>query len=405
MSIGITAWLWLIAAALIPLIIHLWSRKSGQPKILPTFRFLPEKSIARASRIQLHEITLLLLRIALILLIALLLAGLFFDIDQEVANSVKLSESESEYSEEWIGEDVLEIMVPSERIDRLGWWMILEQVEYEYRPDLIITEGRLTADRFTGELPELSADLEWIPFELPGENRQAVWAGVENSRYEYVQRRSELLIESTIAESAEPDESEATAAPFELVIRSDTDPVIKRGFEAAANLWKINISEADLPYGRLANVRLGDREVSLFSDESPGRVQDKLKPGPQFGITIPVTMSDTIQTANSSGRLIDGGQVQVLELKQPNELVLKATPNPAYAHWFYAGVAHQLLKTAAGIDETLAPEVREDQRKPISVEAPVRAGLIRKESATNILLFLILIAWAAERILSNRRGM
>ena len=93
MSIGATIWLWMLAAAVIPLIIHLWSRKSGQPKMLPTFRFLPEKNIARASRIELHEKTLLLLRILLILLITLLLAGLFFETSPRFAASVKLTET------------------------------------------------------------------------------------------------------------------------------------------------------------------------------------------------------------------------------------------------------------------------------------------------------------------------
>ena len=403
MSIGISAWLWLLTAVMVPFVIHLWSRKSGQPKILPTFRFLPEKSIAMASRIQLHEVALLLLRMVLILLVALLLAGLFIDKDQRTANSVKLTEHELASSDEWVGEDVLEIMVPSERIDKLGWWALLQQAEYKYRPDLIITEGGLTADRFKGELPALSADLDWIPRELPGENSQVVWAGVENSSYGYVQKRSELMVKNTIEESAEPDAS--AADPLELIIRSDAEQGIKIGFEAAAKLWKIPSSESDLPNGRLAVARFGDREVSLDSDESQNRVHMNMMPGPQFGISIPVTVPDTGQTINRSERLTANGQMNVLELKQSNGFVLKATPETAYAHWFYAGVAHQLLKTAAGIDETIGPDISEEQRQPVRKGESVRVGLIQKESAADILLFLILIVWAAERILSNRRGM
>lgn len=405
MSIGITAWLWILAAAVIPLLIHLWSRKSGQPKMLPTFRFLPEKSIARASRIELHEKLLLLLRIALITLIAFLLAGLFFDRPQRTAQTVKLTEHETESSEEWGGDDILEIIISSQQIDRLGWWHLLEQVDYEYRPNLIITEGRLTSDRFTGELPELSAELEWNPIELPAEIQSATWNGADDRKFEYVQQRTDGFVDNRIVPLSEGVDSLAGGSSLRVLISSDTDSNFKSGFETAAELWNIELTEADLPSGQLADIRFDDREIRLFSESSAAQVQMQLSPGPQFGVEIPVMVSDSIHAENDQMRRFDGNRKSVVFEKGQNEFVLQSTPDAAYAHWFYAGVGHQLLKEAAGIDDMHYPEVSDDKRQPIRIEEPARAGVGRKEPATNILLLCLLLVWAAERILSNRRGM
>jgi len=57
------------------------------------------------------------------------------------------------------------------------------------------------------------------------------------------------------------------------------------------------------------------------------------------------------------------------------------------------------------IDHDLHPELTNEQRQPLIREQPVKAGLTEKESAGPILLILILLVWAGERTLSNRRGM
>jgi len=405
MSIGVTPWLWILAAALIPLIIHLWSRKSGQPKMLPTFRFLPETSVARASRIELHEVMLLLLRVALISLIAFLLAGLYFDRPQRTPQSVKLTEHETESSEEWVGDDILEITVSSQQIDRVGWWHLLEQVEYEYRPSLIITEGRLTTNRFTGDLPELSAGLEWIPLELQDEIRSVAWTGTGGREFEYVQQRTDMLVDNRISLISEGIDSLAAAGSFQVSISSNADLDFKSGFEAAAGIWRVELSEKDLPSGQLADVQFDGSDIKLFSESETDRIQTQLSSGSQFGVEIPVMVSDSTHAKNDQRRQIEESPASVLYEREQNEFVLEATPDAMYAQWFYAGVGHQLLKTAAEIDETLIPEMTENQREPIKIDGPERAEFVRKEPATNFLLISLLLLWAAERLLSNRRGM
>ena len=400
MSFGISAWLWIFAAMIIPVMIHLWSRKSGQPKMLPTFRFLPEKSIARASRIELHEKTLLFLRILLILLISLLLAGLFLNDEHQKFNSVKITESENGETETRDSDDILELSVPAVRIDRVGWFRLLEQVAYDYRPGLIVIKGRLTADRFTGHLPKLTADVEWVADDLPEMMRNRPWMGSENSLAYHVQRRSNMLTENSI----EPADSAGAANEFEVlevIINSNSDDSQKEGFERIAALWEVEMKNAEFPGEQLAIARFGDDEIRLNRAKSETSVQDYLQPGPYFGIELPVSVQDSVQSDWKENRLMK----KVITNSGAEELQLIAVPEAPYAPWFYSGVAHQLLKAAVGIDEVLEPEITEDQRRPIIRDQPIGAGWVSKTSATPFLLFLLLLIWAGERVLSNRRGM
>jgi len=400
MSLGVPAWLWIMAAAAVPVIIHLWSRKSGKPKMLPTFRFLPEKSFARASRIELHEKTLLFLRIVLILLISLLLAGLFFDSDLPEFSSVIITESESGVNQSNENATVLELQVSPDRIDRLGWFRLIEQVEYDYSPGLIMVSGRLTADRFSGQLPFLSADLEWVAADLPDNFQGKSWSGADNNLFSYIQTRSDSLIETKI----EPvDEANDGNMPdrLALTINSNLDDAQKTGFEQAAGLWKIEKTEADLPQGRIADVQYGDNEISLDGANLQNLTEEYLNAGPDFGIQLHLLVDDSIQTDRTSLR----STMKVIRKRDEMEFQLAAVPHAPYTEWFYAGVAHQLLKTVVGIDHDLHPELTNEQRQPLIREQPVKAGLTEKESAGPILLILILLVWAGERTLSNRRGM
>lgn len=400
MSLGVISWLWVMAAAAVPVIIHLWSRKSGKPKMLPTFRFLPEKSIARASRIELHEKTLLFLRIVLILLISLLLAGLFFDSDLPKFSSVKMTESEAGITQSNENENILELHIPTERIDRLGWFHLVEQVAYDFNPDLIVVEGGLTANRFTGKLPELSADIEWVAAYLPDTLKGGSWRGADNSLYSFIQIRTDSLIQSII-EPANEESVENEPDGLALTINSNLNSAQKTGFEQAAVLWKVEMTEADLSPEMIAEVQYGDKKNRLDGANLQNPSKEYLMAGPDFGIQLPVSVKDSMYADRMNMSL---KETAIYHLNDEG-FQLTSVPDEPYAEWFYAGVAHQLLKTAVDIDDGLSPELTNEQRQPLVREQSFRAGISEKESAAPLLLVLILLVWAAERMLSNRRGM
>ena len=403
MSLGATIWLWMLAAVVIPIAIHLWSRKSGQPKMLPTFRFLPEKSVARASRIELHERGLLLLRLLLIVLITLLLVGLFVDTERGSFDSVVLSESDSNTTEHSQNGNILEVQLPKEKIDNLGWFHLINQYHYDYRPGLMVVDGALTAERFHGNLPQITADVQWNGRELTAEKELARWIGAENMVYVLQQKRSAQGVETEILPL--PDTFSDSLAPLQILINSNAKTALDNGFRQAASLWNIGIEEQILAEGEVAVITYGEQSVRLTESVSPKTGQYKVAPGASFGIELSLNVAETRSFEQERQRFLRQPDDNVLEETENGDLRLNVEPEPAYAEWFYAGVAHQLLKIAVGIEETMEPELTSGQREPLDEATESGSGWVQNRSASTKLLVLLLVVWAGERFLSNRRGM
>ena len=73
-----SAWLWGLVALALPVAIHLLSRKEGRVVPLGSLRHLRETTSQQFRGIKLNEYLLLALRILLLILFVLLLAGLFW---------------------------------------------------------------------------------------------------------------------------------------------------------------------------------------------------------------------------------------------------------------------------------------------------------------------------------------
>jgi hypothetical protein len=71
-------WLWGLGGLVIPVMIHLLSRKEGKTIRIGSIRFLAETATSKFSSVRLNEVALLALRSLLVLLMVLFLAGLLF---------------------------------------------------------------------------------------------------------------------------------------------------------------------------------------------------------------------------------------------------------------------------------------------------------------------------------------
>src|SRR5690554_7181179 len=162
MIFGSAVWLWLGLGMLIPIFIHLWNKKEKKPRLLGTFRFLPEESRAAASRIELHEIPLLLIRIGIVILVMLLLAELFWQKESEPAQRISIQEVKDGEQTLTNGESgITTLQIPTENINLHGWWNILQQIEHDYLPETITIDGEFSQNRFKGNRPQSSAPVSW----------------------------------------------------------------------------------------------------------------------------------------------------------------------------------------------------------------------------------------------------
>jgi hypothetical protein len=99
-------WLWSLSGLIIPIAIHLLSRKEGKVIPVGSIRHFKQSDTAQFSSIRLNEILLLILRSLIIILIAMFLAGLNFDflrsnkakwivIDSRIENNIPSSTLDS----------------------------------------------------------------------------------------------------------------------------------------------------------------------------------------------------------------------------------------------------------------------------------------------------------------------
>lgn len=405
--IASSAWLWLLAAIAIPVAVHLWNRRPGSSELLGTFRFLPEQSFAKAGRIELHEVPLLFLRILLVLFVVLLLADLYWQSEKRTVNAVKISESEEVSSEQWVGDTVLEMRVPEETINSVGWWNLLEQLDYDLRPEQIFADGEFSTDRFIGDRPEIFADVNWEEAETDQDivYRSDSWTGIDGNATAFVQRADGenriKTIETLSGENAET----STSDRINLVINETVDSDMKRGIEYLGSRWNADHSEQVLEDHIIAMAVIGNRSVTLKTTGSAHNRPGVLQPGEINGVRMDIRVQDT--TIYQSKALLHEARsrIPVLWRSSENELLLNAIPGKELSSWFYAGVAHQLLKMLVGVEELQGPLVSATQREPVTPGQVYKAENMQNESASGWLFLMLVTGWALERFIAARRGM
>lgn len=408
MSIAAAYWFWLLAAIAVPVAIHLWSRKSGKPQLLGTFRFLPDESFSKAGRIDLHEIPLLLIRIIMVILVTLLLAGLFWQGEKEVYNSIRVLETDGEYRENLDGENILEIEIPTEMIETAGWWNILKQVEADFNPELIVVNGNLETNHFKGARPRLSADIEWVLTELPDEVQSVTWETEIGAFRALVQKRTGQTASWEILPLAGPEPMNEAVQHYgfvKMTVQTGLPESIQTGLEYTAGLWNIDMETGELPGSQIAEIENDINTVVLQHLYSQNDVVDVIKPVEITGIEIEISKPDTFAIAFRP--LLEGRDygIPILWFSDQNTLIINGTSDSDSAPWLFAGISHQLIKKSLSIKRFSSPVLPDEQREIVKADEPTMAGTTPKKSLRTLLLIALLLFWAAERYFAPARGM
>ena len=415
MILSTPLWLWLLSALSIPVAIHLWNRKSGKPHLLGTFRFLPDDSFAKASRMELHEIPLLILRMLLIFVLALLLAELFWVKEKESVETVYISESENSGTAELERDNSPEIFTTPETTDQAGWWNLVKQAEHDYRPNSIIVTGSFSQNRFKGARPELFADITWNNVPLPRNRAEAAWQIENGDEAAYVQERNSRGVKSKIQTASNIEllsvdrvqhngDTLRILDPMRFTINSELDTRIITGLEFTAETWSFTVDYEPLGESVIGQISAGEESFEFSHQKDSNGPSVVVSTNPLTGIQFPVNHVDS--TYNPSHILIESdNHIPVLWIQDEHHLHLNGEIPSELRSWIFAAASHQWVKNILGINIPLLPEMMDEQRQVNRVSTPSFAGSMENKSLRSLLFLLLILLWGTERVVAPNRGM
>ncbi|MDX1628453.1 MAG: BatA domain-containing protein, partial [Fulvivirga sp.] len=176
MSFVNPGYLFALAGLIVPLAIHLWSRKEGQVVKIGSLQFLPGGDTKKASSIQLNEITLLMLRLLLIALLVLAMAEPLYMreidansravfIDPSVKNvpwvkTVIDSLKENNENAHWFTPGFPTLTTDSINEDTWYWQLAGDLQDFPAANITVITGNQLA--KTVGKRPTLNRTISWI---------------------------------------------------------------------------------------------------------------------------------------------------------------------------------------------------------------------------------------------------
>lgn len=175
------AWLWGLTGLLIPIGIHLLSRKQGKVIYIGSIRHLHDSETAQFSSIRLNEILLLILRMIIITIAVFLLAGFSIDFNSGAKTKWLLIEKgiesekdvaplidsleKNEFQLHYLANGFPELS-DSASVSKTHYWKLLEDLEKEGIDSVVVLSYNFMTN-FAGEKTSLPQNVKWLTFEQP----------------------------------------------------------------------------------------------------------------------------------------------------------------------------------------------------------------------------------------------
>lgn len=406
MIFGTPIWFWLFATVIIPILVHLWNKKSGNPQLLGTFRFLPNEDFSKARSIQLHEIPLLLVRIAIIFTITFLLIGLLFETEKPSIAKIQIIQTDNPAKEEESNQDGSILKeVSRQEITSLGWWNIISQVEYELAPEQVIASGDFSSNYFGTSKPTANSKIDWIPINesSPNEITSQPWIGKDGVVYQYKQSRRDDKITANIEPVTEVEN--VTEIPeLQVILSDELSEKIKNGIIFTLNKWEIDWVE--LNTSEVFQVNFGKETWKLDEIKSTNEEVSNIEANTVTGISFKVSELDYSDIMNPT--FLKADDVSFFGKIDEQTFLMNGKVSERNESWVFAGITHNILLDVLEINEFLAPQLSESQRA-LSTESSTSRGRkstrTESENAEVELFVVLLLLWSLERWLAPKRGM
>ncbi|HNR72771.1 MAG: hypothetical protein UZ12_BCD005002423 [Bacteroidetes bacterium OLB12] len=383
MMLAQPAYLWAFLALSIPIAIHLLSRKEGRVIPMGSLRHLHESASQQFRGIKLNELVLLALRLWVLLLFVLLLAGLMLNtgeqkkwlvydpilIGHQEANTFADSLQAQGYEWHWMATGFPTKDQSPEPLQ--NYWQVINELKTQRLSEAVVVSASLLKN-FNGALQPLPDQISWQTFELP-EHRFSTF-GVKQSKFNIVRNgisnsSHTRFVTDTVA--ALPD-TLRTWAPIQVAIQAD------KGFESETRLVEASLTAIKkiLPI-EMVTTEIAQADWVFWLS----------------GKTIPATQANVIVVKATAGKLLE--QVAAKQWR-----VHDLTMERAIQENFTVQLA-SLLTTHPETEQVIAANDRRSissQQLTTSTQARAMGGASEKVSWPLFILFLVSLV--AERILA-----
>lgn len=383
------ALLWGTGAVLVPVAIHFWSHRPARVIRVGSIRLLAQTLPARARRLALTDLPLLLLRAGIVLAVALAAAGIAWQsrgaapgdlalLDPALAGAdgfTHLSDSLAAAGIErrWLapGLPALDATVPTAGTGNV--WPLLAEADARFGGRRLVVAAERTAARYAGPRPALASEVRWLPPLATARTPAAAVPPV---------RRVLLLT----GRDREADARHADAALQAL---------------AATRVPGLEVQR--LPGAPAESVLVtADAVIALGVPLDSARVANALRPGavlladsaswPRAPLGAPQWMRSSGEPALARSALGAGTLLQLRTRLRSTELPLVAT----------AAFADSLGALLLPGEDALARQPLGDaQRTPAKLATPVQAG--SRADLVPLFALLALAGFLVERLLARRR--
>ncbi|MBX2913707.1 MAG: BatA domain-containing protein [Cyclobacteriaceae bacterium] len=375
------AYLWALLALTIPVAIHLLSRKEGRVIPVGSLRHLQETASQQFRGIKLNELLLLGLRLWLLLLFVLLLAGFNWNTSNHKwvvydpalnnhpeARAFADSLQANGYEWHWFTNGFPQQDQNPEAVQ--NYWPVINELRTQAVSEAIVVSASLLKN-FNGSLQTLPTFITWQTFELP-EHKFDVFA-VKQNNHNIVRRGTSNSTQTrfvTDTVTTLPD-SVFMLAPIRVAINSDSN------FESEAQLVAASLKaiQTTVPL-EIVSAEVNNADWVIWLS----------------GKTIPDTRANQIAIDNAPGK--------ILEQTAPTKWIIhELTIDRAVQENFTVQLA-ALLTTHATAERQIA--LHDRRSIPDLLTTSNQATVTNKASATMSwpLLIVFILSLLAERIVA-----
>ncbi len=410
MSFVNPSWLWALSALLVPLTIHLLSRKEGKVIPVGSLRHLKDANTQQFKSLRLNEILLFILRCLLIILVVFFISGLqkqkstqqnWVMLEEDLKDNPQAKSLADSLIKEGFELHELSTNSSNPAIANTSYWSLSEQLQIQGISEAVIISSARASD-FKGARVQRPASVQWIT--LPVIPKDYLIAATQKTKDSVSIRTGSLQNESTHYTS-----NAASVFPGQKIFKTNTDSIT---INSPDTITITLASDADFSYDRKIIL------ASFYAIQKNGSAQLIIKESGTDILSKDINsnwliwLSEKPLPESNSSVIFYHTNSSTLLLQQQSNSTWQLSKRLNEEVALNENLVVELAKIISSDKEQWKIANKKDQRtmpeemmwSAPSGESKQGAIAFAFSPLDNVLIVLILLIWVAERMISYKRN-